>query len=221
MPKLNSSLPKYRLHRASGQAVVTLYGKDFYLGPWRSKVSKLEYDRLIREWIAAGCPTRRVAGTNDITVVELAAAYQAFAKQYYRKNGKPTDTIYQIQQATVIICERYGRTDARDFGPLALKAIQADLITKDLSRTTINHLTATIRRMFRWGVAEELVAPAVLQALAALPGLRKGRTEAREAPPVRPVADDVVDATLPFLPAIVGDMVRFERLTGWPPAAED
>ena len=198
MPKLNSSLPKYRLHRASGQAVVTLYGTDIYLGPWRSKASKLEYDRLIREWVAACRPTRLVAGTNDITVVELAAAYQIFAKGYYRKNGKPTDTIYQIQQATAMLCERYGRTDARDFGPLALKAIQTELIAKDLSRTTINHLTATIRRMFRWGVAEELVAPAVLQAIAALPGLRKGRTEAREAPPVRPVADDVVDATCPF-----------------------
>ena len=106
MPKLNSSLPKYRLHRASGQAVVTLYGKDIYLGPWRSKASKLEYDRLIREWVAAGRPTRQVAGTNDITVVELAAAYLDFAKGYFRKNGKPTDTIYQVQQATTIVCEQ-------------------------------------------------------------------------------------------------------------------
>ena len=37
MPKLNSSLPKYRLHRASGQAVVTLYGKDIYLGPGEAR----------------------------------------------------------------------------------------------------------------------------------------------------------------------------------------
>jgi hypothetical protein len=103
MPKLNSSLPKYRLHRASGQAVVTLYGKDIYLGPWRSKASKLEYDRLIREWVAAGRPTRQVVGTNDITVVELAAAYQDYAKGYYRKNGKTTDTIYQLQQATAVL----------------------------------------------------------------------------------------------------------------------
>lgn len=218
MPKLKSSLPKYRLHRASGQAVVTLYGKDIYLGPWRSKASKLEYDRLIREWVAGGRPTRQVAGTNDITVVELAAAYLDFAKGYYRKNGKSTDTIYQVQQAAAIVCEQYGRTNASDFGPLALKAIQAELIERDLSRTTINHLTATIRRMFRWGVAEELIAPAVLQALAALPGLKKGRTQARETPPVRPVADEIVDATLPFLQDIAGDMVRFQRLTGCRPA---
>ena len=47
MPKLTYSLPKYRKHRASGQAVVTLNGRDFYLGPHGSKVSKMEYDRLI------------------------------------------------------------------------------------------------------------------------------------------------------------------------------
>jgi hypothetical protein len=33
MPKLLNSLPKYRRHKASGQAIVTLCGNDFYLGP--------------------------------------------------------------------------------------------------------------------------------------------------------------------------------------------
>lgn len=46
MPKLSNSVPKYRKHRASGQAVVTLDGRDFYLGPHNTKSSKLEYDRL-------------------------------------------------------------------------------------------------------------------------------------------------------------------------------
>ena len=42
----------------------------------------------------------------------------------------------------------------------------------------------------------------------------EGRTAAREPKPVLPVADDLVDATLPCLPAAVADMVRFQRLTG-------
>ena len=32
MPRLTNAAPKYRKHRASGQAVVTLNGKDHYLG---------------------------------------------------------------------------------------------------------------------------------------------------------------------------------------------
>jgi hypothetical protein len=54
MPKLATfSLPKYQLHRASGQAVVTLGGGDFYLGPHRPAASKAMYDRLTGEWPAA------------------------------------------------------------------------------------------------------------------------------------------------------------------------
>ena len=58
MPKLTRALPKYRLHRASGQAVVAFNGRDFYLGPHATKTSKIEYDRLIGEWLAHGVTTR-------------------------------------------------------------------------------------------------------------------------------------------------------------------
>ena len=92
MPKLNSTLPKYQRHRASGKAVVTLYGKDFYLGPHGTKTSKAEYDRLVGEWIAAGRPSRPPVQFSDITIVELAAAYQEFAQEYYQKNETPTAT---------------------------------------------------------------------------------------------------------------------------------
>jgi hypothetical protein len=44
MPKLNSRLPKHSKHRASGQAVVTLNERDFYLGPYGSVESKEKYD---------------------------------------------------------------------------------------------------------------------------------------------------------------------------------
>ena len=50
----STTLPKYRKHRPSGRAVVTLNGKDIYLGPHGTKASHLEYDRLIQEWLAHG-----------------------------------------------------------------------------------------------------------------------------------------------------------------------
>lgn len=52
MPRLVHATPKYRLHRASGQAVVSIEGRDFYLGPWKSTASLVEYDRLVAEWLA-------------------------------------------------------------------------------------------------------------------------------------------------------------------------
>ena len=45
-------VPQYRLHKPSRQAVVTLGGKDHYLGPYDSAKSKAEYQRLLGEWLA-------------------------------------------------------------------------------------------------------------------------------------------------------------------------
>ena len=54
----SKSLPKYRKHKRSGQAIVTLSGKDFYLGPHSTTASKLEYDRVIGEWVSQRSTTR-------------------------------------------------------------------------------------------------------------------------------------------------------------------
>ena len=46
--------PAYRLYKRTGQAVVTLGGRDYYLGPHGTKVSRDEYDRLVGEWLTNG-----------------------------------------------------------------------------------------------------------------------------------------------------------------------
>ncbi|MDC0934987.1 site-specific integrase, partial [Pirellulales bacterium] len=77
---------------------------------------------------------------------------------------------------------------------------------------------ARIKRMFKWGVAEELVPPAVHQALTAVAGLRCGRSAARETERILPVDESIVEATLPCLSEIVADMGRLQRLAGMRPA---
>ena len=85
------SIPKYRKHRASGQAVCTIGGRDHYLGPHGTKASKLDYDRLVAEWLAAGRLSAPLGQAfTGLTIVELISAYWKFAKGYYVKNGKPT-----------------------------------------------------------------------------------------------------------------------------------
>ena len=91
------------------------------------------------------------------------------------------------------------------------------LATKRITRAYVNKTIGIIQRMFKWGVSRELVPPAVHTALSAVEGLRMGRSAAKESTAVAPVPDDVVDATLPHLPPVVADMVRFERLTGCRP----
>jgi hypothetical protein len=54
MPLLTQSVPKYRKHKQSGQAIVTINGRDYLLVPHGTKASRLEYDRLITEWLSSG-----------------------------------------------------------------------------------------------------------------------------------------------------------------------
>ena len=202
-------LPKYRKHRASGQAIVTLNGRDFYLGPHNTTASKREYDRLIAEWLSNA---RQPLGVNDaeITVVELCARYLLHAKEYYQKNGRCTGVVPGIKCALRYVLEWYGRAPAREFGPLALKALRERMIEQGHTRRYINDHVDRIKRVFGWGVSEELVPARVYEALKTVKGLRKGRTEARETEPVRPVDNALVEATLEALTSVVADMVRLQ-----------
>lgn len=72
-----------------------------------------------------------------------------------------------------------------------------------------------VRRVFKWGAGEELIPFEVYQRLTTVAGLQIGRTEARESERVEPVADAVVEATLPFLNRYVRGLVEFQRLTSF------
>lgn len=215
MPRLSpGSLPAYRRHKASGQAMVTLAGRDHYLGPHGTKASRSEYDRVVSEWIAAGRPSVAASPPSQITIVQLIAAYWHWVEQHYRKDGRPTSEQHCIRSVMRFVKELYGRSPACEFGPRALKAVREKMIERGLSRKVINSMMGRIRRLFRWAASEELLPGSIYQNLSAVDGLRRGKSAARETSPVLPVADATVDLTLPQLSKTVADMVRLQRLTG-------
>jgi integrase len=195
--------------------VVTLNGRDIYLGRWNTQASRAEYDRLIGEWLASG--RHLPSSESGLTVAELALSYWRFAKSSYRKDGQPTKTLERVRTGFRILREGYGQKTVARFGPLVLKAIQDRLVRTGLSRPYVNCLVQTIRRVFKWGVAQEMVPETVYQALTCIPGLRKGRWPQSQSPS-GPIAEQVVQATLAHLPEVVADMVRLQRLTGCRPA---
>lgn len=100
MPTLRKRIPSYQKHRTSGQAVVSPNGRDFYLGPHGTKASKLEYDRLVSEWLKQGRQIQPDAEAAGLSVVELLAAYLHFAREYYRSgDNKTTSEIHAIRSA--------------------------------------------------------------------------------------------------------------------------
>jgi integrase len=225
MPKLTRKLPSYRLHKASGQAVLTLNGKDMYLGLHGSTESKAAYDRIIAEWLAncrqhAVIPPLGVAPENaisDLSVNELFAAYWRFATSYYVKNGQPTGEVENIRDAARPLTLLYGQCMASKFGPLALEAVREAMIKQGLCRNVINARVNRIRRMFKWGVSKQMVPPLVLQSLQSLAPLKKGRCNVREAAPVKPVAEENVKAILTHVSPQVTAMIQLQMLTGMRP----
>ena len=81
--KTKKRTPSYRKHAPSGQAVVTLQGKDFYLGRYNSKESERKYDALIAEYLANGRKLPPTRSETEITVEELAIKFLEWAEGYY------------------------------------------------------------------------------------------------------------------------------------------
>src|SRR5205809_64603 len=77
------------------------------------------------------------------------------------------------------------------------------MIAAGLCRRTINTRIGRLKRVFRWAVSYELLPAPVYEALRAVPGLLRGRGEARDTEPIKPAPEADVRATLPFLPAVV------------------
>jgi integrase len=218
MPARPQRTPSYRLHKPSGQAVVTLSGRDHYLGPYGTDASRAEYDRLILDWLARGRRPPAPAGQpDDLTISELILAYVTFADGYYVKNGKPTTEPGNIRLALRPLRRLYGDTPAAAFGPRSLKRVRDEMIGSGICRNEVNKRTRHLVRCFRWAASEELLPPGVYEALRTVPGLRRGRTDARESEPVKPVADSDVNAVRPFVSRQVWTLIELQRLTGMRP----
>jgi integrase len=222
MPAKNTPrLPKYRHHKARNLAVVRLNGRDHYLGPYDSPESHAEYRRLVGEWMANGITNTPAKAGGEAepppSINEVMLGYIAHVDRYYVKEGRPTSEVSLIRRALRVLRQLYGHTAARDFAPLALKAVRQAFIDAGLCRNEVNRRTGLIVRFFKWAVENEFVPASVHHGLKAVVGLRKGRTGVRETDPVGPVADAHVDAVLPHVGRRVAAMVELQRLTGMRP----
>ena len=217
----NPHVPAYRHHKPSGLASVRIDGRDIYLGPHGTPESRAEYKRVIAEWLAnhkAEPSSLNGNGQAATRVVdELIAAYLDFAKSYYVKNGALTGEYRNIGDALRPLTNLYGRTRVADFGPSALKAVRQAMIDGELCRRTINNRINRIRRVFKWGVENELVPADTLHSLQAVAPLKFGRCNVREADPVKPVPEDLIEPVLKLVAPQVAAMIRLQLLTGMRP----
>ena len=195
-------VPSYRLHKQSGQAVVTLAEANTRCLPQHT-------------------PT-------DITIAELIDRYWQHVQTYYRRlDGSETKEVSCMMYSLRPLNYLHGKTLVKDFGPSTLKAVRELMVhgyahpkygpQAPLCRNEINKRVKRIRRMVKWGIENEMVPANVLVSLQAVAALKRGRSEAHESIGVKPVARVVVEDTLPLLRPTMQDMVKLQLETGMRP----
>lgn len=158
--------PSYCLHKQSGQAVFNWpLGSGRYrsilLGKHGTPESHAEYERVLAEWRAssgAAIPSlrRNGSGPPDLTLYEIANAFDKYARQRYRHpNGEETGEARNFKDALTPLLDLYGHTVWREFGPNALRAVQTKMVMDGLARKTVNARINRIRRFFKWTVPLE------------------------------------------------------------------
>jgi integrase len=215
MPRLVHRDPKLCLHKKSGLGYLKLNGRRVYLGRFGTSECSKNFKLELAKWELAG---RVVLPLDSLTVVEMIAKFREHSRSYYiDSNGSPTGESDNYDDALVILKDLWGRLPLTDFKPSHLKLCRQAMLERDWSRNYLNRQVDRIRSAFKWAVAESLCPPHVYDAIKAVAGFRRGRSKARETDPVKPVAVEIVKATLPFLTRPVKGLVEFQLLTGCRP----
>lgn len=215
MPVSKKHIPSYRLHKASGQAVVTLNGRDVYLGKINTKASRTEYARVIGEWESNGRNLPPANIENDITINTMIERFWIFAEEYYcNPDGTPSRERDNYRSPLQLMINTYGLILAKDFGPMSLKAVRDSMIQAGWSRKNINRQINRLRYVFKWAGSMELIPISVYQSLQTIDGLKRGRSKAVESQEVKPVPLAYVDAVQDYVSPQIWAMIQLQLLTG-------
>jgi hypothetical protein len=199
MTRPRNEIPKLRRHTAKNRAFFQFRGKRYYTGRWGSREAEEQYRRLIAEIVlpAQDSDTRTIPDAptlsgDQILVEDLAAE---FLEQVAQRHPPPSREADNIGYAIKELLEIHATTRVVEFTPRALRTFQAHLMRPDrtegvqgrrvLSRRTLNRRVDSVRKMFRWGVSQELVPLATWQALTTIDGFKHGQFGLKDRPPVK------------------------------------
>jgi len=153
-----------------------------------------------------------------LTVMGLIRLYWEHVVVYYRRpDGTESAEVDAVRQAVKPLARLFSNFPAGAIGPRRFKAVRDAMVAQGWCRATVNQQAGRVKRMYKWAVENELVAPGVYHGLQAVTGLKLGRTPAPEGEPVKPVPKELIDATLPRVSAQVAAMIRVQLLTGMRP----
>ena len=164
MPKLKNRLP--RLCRDRKLAISWYDGKRIYHGVWGTPDAEKNYKRFIAALLEspapAPIPPPQIGGDTALLIAELTDAFLD------AHEGKLHGHAHQFNATIGYLVEVHGELAVNEFSPKKLKAVRNQMVKAGaLCRNQINRYIGNIKRIFAWGVEEEIVQSNVYHALQA------------------------------------------------------
>jgi hypothetical protein len=150
--KTKEGVPSYRLHKPSGQAVVTLSGRDHYLGRFGTPESRRGYERLVATWFGNGRRLPETKPARAITVGEVCDAFLTWCEREYRAgDGTLSRAVENVRIALrPLVLGELATLPATEFGPKALLRFRDELVAAALVRKTVNERVGVVKRASRF-----------------------------------------------------------------------
>lgn len=210
-------LPKYCHFKPRNLACVIHKKRRVYLGKFDSPESYSRYADFIQALQAnVNDPSEAIGPTVGMTTSALVCSLVDRYLDYSVTRYSPGEHV-SMRAAAAALLDAHGLTPILEFGPLALKDVQRAMIDRGWTRSHVNHQVQRVRRIFRWGVAQELVDATKIAALESVFTVTARDGAAPDHAPIEPVDDQIVRSTLPYLLPIVAAMVRIQRVAGMRP----
>jgi len=226
---MKTHIPIYRHHPGSKDRPRNLgYAewrghREYFPGPYGSHESRAAYQRWLDEKLAS----QPHVAWSAVTVAILADAYENWATTYYGEVQ-----MYAIRDAIGPLVTLAGWRKVEDFGPRTLLQLRECMVRGEIRdetgmvvwapnrkwcRNYINRQIDRVRRVFAWGVTQEMVPISTHQALTTIEGLRKGKTTARETKKIKPANPGHVKAAKAVMVPTLRAMVSVQEFTGMRP----
>jgi integrase len=211
---IHKKLPKLRHHKSSNRGYVYINNQRVYLGFWPSfrlsppaEINR-SYNMFIENLLNKGFPKPiSFKESNPKTVSDLCSLFIDSKTSSGDRNN------YLIIRK--YISGMFPKVKINDFGPHHLVELQKEFLAKNLTRQGINKRINLTRRIFRWGISQNLVMPSTMEFLRSVFPIKKG--SAKESKTRNPAKLPDVLKTLNFLHPILQSMVKIQFFTGMRP----
>lgn len=181
------------------------------------KVAAARYQHwLSTEWRIKN-HVRSPGDPDTYTVQNLADAFLANANKVYRKNGRLTSQIDQVQCAMTALTGRYSEMPADAIGAPQIAALRDSMVQgvkKTLTLSTINARLRIIKQAYKWARTYGLVSREAVYDISIVPPLKAGETDAKLGRVIQPVPKDILEKTLAGCTATLAAMIRLQSITG-------